>query len=160
MSSDHEGLRALGVALNRLRLRIQGDVHLVRLSGKAEADWLKTSGRKLRSWGIGMTVVGALVTSVGLAMIFPALQGPRDLGSALVVGIGMWPTIGGSLSLITGVALWSAGAQRLSRARELDFQNPPDALAREGAWPFLLTCRSGPRPWARQYTLFSLTLRF
>lgn len=142
LNNDPEGLRAVALALFRLRLRVGRDLHLVRPSGAAKATHLRASGRKLRDWGIALTVLGSLATGVGLYFLIPALDAPPGLGQSIGLGLGQLHLVPGLLGLCTGIGLLAAGVGRLQRARELDLQSSPGAAALDPSLPSSPTWRA------------------
>jgi len=170
---DPTTVRRVARAMRRFLWFVKNDFRYTRPSSQAQRYDLRSSGRRLRNWGIGLVIPGVMATGLGAALVVFAGSctsgGLTCLGPAIVRALGAVFLIPGAIVTAVGIPLIFMGVGKISDAKrpehQLDFDAPrPTAPPRKTAplddgWWIVHHQRPVQRPGLGRRT-FLMNIRF
>jgi hypothetical protein len=143
LKADPTAVRRIARAMRRALWFAKNDWRYTRPSSQALRYDLRSSGRRLRNWGIGLIVPGILATGTGAVLVAYSLSctsgGLTCLGHALIGALGAMFLIPGAIVTAVGIPLIFVGVGKISDAgrpdHQLDYEAPRPVVSPEGTRP-------------------------
>ncbi len=129
---DPTAVRRVARAMRRFLWFVNNDWRYTRPSSRAQRADLRSSGRRLRNWGIGLVIPGGLATGLGAVLVAYSLSctsgGLTCLGHALIGALGAVFLIPGAIVTAVGIPMIFIGVGKISDSlrpeHQLDFDAP------------------------------------